>query len=258
MDHATGATASADGIDRKSLQNQTDQARLLWRGYCTENPEGLRPVVFEFSGSPKSGKTTCIDIVQHFFKRQGFRTWAPGEGASQLTPYNLRRDLVAFNTWTLNYAISELLLACFNVNMPDLVFLDRGPFDSLAWMNMLAGEQDARLTTEELSTIERFAVHPKWASLVDRVFLLTCEPGVSLQRENRSKLVELPGTAMNEPTLARLLEAYSDLPGRLGELNGDSPPEVFSADTSNEMEPARLAARVVEEILHVIRVRCGQ
>src|SRR5436309_9566104 len=72
------------------------------------------PVVVEFSGSPKSGKTTNIDVLEHFFKRKGFRIWAPTEGAGKRTPYHLRRDLVAFNTWSLNYAISELLVAYYN------------------------------------------------------------------------------------------------------------------------------------------------
>ena len=55
------------------------------------------PVIIEFSGSPKSGKTTNIDIIDHFFRRSNFKVWAPTEGASKRTPYNLRRDLVAFN-----------------------------------------------------------------------------------------------------------------------------------------------------------------
>lgn len=59
-----------------------------------------RPVFVEFSGTPKSGKSTCIDIVSHFFRRVGFNVLAPTEGASKRTPYYLRRDLVAFNTWS--------------------------------------------------------------------------------------------------------------------------------------------------------------
>src|SRR5580704_16202904 len=92
------------------------------------------PVIVEFSGIPKSGKSTNIDIINHFFRRNGFKVWAPTEGASKRTPYILRKDLVAFNAWSLNYAISELLLSYHNVDTPHLVILDRGPFDSLAWM----------------------------------------------------------------------------------------------------------------------------
>lgn len=58
----------------------------------------IPPVVVEFSGSPKSGKSTTIDIVSHYYKRLEFRVWAPTEGASKRTPYQLKRDLVAFNS----------------------------------------------------------------------------------------------------------------------------------------------------------------
>jgi putative protein kinase ArgK-like GTPase of G3E family len=46
-----------------------------------------RPFFVEFSGTPKSGKSTCIDIVSHFFRRMQYKVLAPSEGASKRTPY---------------------------------------------------------------------------------------------------------------------------------------------------------------------------
>lgn len=123
--------------------------------------EDFEPVVVEFAGSPKSGKSTTIDIITHFFKRMKFKVWAPTEGASKRTPYHLRRDLVAFNAWTLNYAISELLVAYYNVDRPHLVILDRGSFDSLAWMGLLKNMN--KLEEDEYNVIKDFALHPKWS-----------------------------------------------------------------------------------------------
>jgi putative protein kinase ArgK-like GTPase of G3E family len=57
-------------------------------------PGSFNPFVIEFAGSPKSGKSTNIEILVHFFKRMGFKVWAPVEGASRRTPYQLKRDLV--------------------------------------------------------------------------------------------------------------------------------------------------------------------
>ena len=163
----------------------------------------------EFAGSPKAGKTTNIDIVTHFFKRTDFKTWAPTEGASKRTPYYLRRDLVAFNAWALNYAISEILIAYHNVEEYDLVVLDRGPFDSLAWMRVL--RDDGELTPDEYTRIQAFARHPKWAKLVERVYLFTCRPETSLKREHEAKLIRSDGTAMNKTMLGKLHEQYSTL-----------------------------------------------
>jgi thymidylate kinase len=171
--------------------------------------DDFEPVVVEFAGSPKAGKSTTIEIVAHFFKRMGFSVSAPSEGASKRTPYHLRRYLVAFNAWTLNYAISELLVAFHNVDRPFLIFLDRGPFDSLAWMRVLKKRGD--LADEEFGVIERFALLPKWSAIVSQLYLFTCEPDVSLERENEAKLVRRPGTAMNPTMLNDLLEEYEAL-----------------------------------------------
>src|SRR2546429_5788587 len=99
--------------------------------------ERFPPLVLEFAGSPKSGKTTTINIVQHFLRRMDFNVISPPEGASKRNLHHLRQDLVAYNTVALNYAISELLEAYYNVDTPDVIILDRGIFDSLAWVGML-------------------------------------------------------------------------------------------------------------------------
>ena len=42
--------------------------------------EHKRPLFVEFSGTPKSGKSTCIEIVTHFFRRLGFTPNPPKDG----------------------------------------------------------------------------------------------------------------------------------------------------------------------------------
>ena len=39
------------------------------------------PVFIEFAGTPKSGKSTCIDTVSHFFRRTGYKVLAPNRGS---------------------------------------------------------------------------------------------------------------------------------------------------------------------------------
>lgn len=90
-----GTSAEPTTADLTSLEKR---AKAVLEAY----PSALSPVVVEFAGSPKAGKSTTIDIVAHFFKRMKYKVWAPTEGASKRTPYHLKRDLVAFNTWTLN------------------------------------------------------------------------------------------------------------------------------------------------------------
>lgn len=202
------------------------------------------PVILEFSGSPKAGKTTTIDIVNQFFRRIGYKVWAPSEGASKRTPYYLRRDLVAFNAWSLNYAISELLLSFYSVDRQDIVILDRGPFNSLAWMGVLKNR--GGLSDAEYEIIRAYAMHPNWMSKVKRVFLLTCSPDVSMARENDSKLISLPGTAMNEPMLADLLSQYTALSETFeGSL-------VFPISTTSGTSPLSTAFQITDHVLSTL------
>jgi thymidylate kinase len=202
------------------------------------------PVVAELAGSPKSGKSTSIEILAHFLKRTGFKVWAPAEGASKRTPYHLKRDLVAFNTWTLNYAISEMLVAYYNVDHHNVIFLDRGPFDSLAWMALLKRRKE--IPDHEFDVVKDFAMHPRWSKLISRLYLFKCEPDVSLERENQSKLTRLPGTAMNPKMLAELLEQYRELEEDLKQY----PLKVV--ETSHNTSPLSTSYDLMCDLLEVI------
>lgn len=202
------------------------------------------PIVVEFAGSPKAGKTTNIEIVAHFFKRIGFKVWAPTEGASKRTPYHLRRDLVAFNAWSLNYAISELLLAYHNVERNDLIILDRGPFDSLAWMGLLRDQ--GNLTCDHYDVIKQYALHPKWTCYISKVFLFTCKPEISMEREHQSKLIRRPGTAMNDEMLSGLLGQYQMLKKELASY------PLEHIDTSPEGQPLDTAYKIAQQITRLL------
>ena len=68
--------------DRRDKELQVRASELVNRISLLRDEDKL-PLIVEFAGSPKAGKSTTIDIVTHFFKRTGFKTWAPTEGASK-------------------------------------------------------------------------------------------------------------------------------------------------------------------------------
>lgn len=229
--------------DDKQLEELAESVQAL----RARVPDEFAPVVVEFAGSPKSGKTTTIDIVSHFFKRTGFSVYAPSEGASKRTPYHLRRDLVAFNSWTLNYAISELLVAYHNVDRPHLIFLDRGPFDSLAWMQVL--RERGKLSADEYGMIRDFALLPMWADLVSRLYLFTCATELSLEREHESKLITAPGTAMNRSMLDDLLTQYTSLREELSAI------PVAPFETSRTTTPKKTSYEVALDVRELFAER---
>lgn len=233
-------------MDIKLQQLEEDARRIK-----SNLPPDHKPVVIEFAGSPKAGKSTTIDILSHFFKRMGFQVWASTEGASKRTPYHLKRDLIAFNTWTLNYAISELLVAYFNVDHQNLIILDRGPYDSIAWLGLLKNqiEDGKKLTNKEFKILRDFAVNTRWSELFSRVYLFECSVKVSLARENEAKLTHDPGTAMNRSLLSALLREYKALKQ---DFKGS---KLVSVRTSNKTKPRTTSYKLARDILGLFESR---
>lgn len=239
--------ALQDGVkpDEESLKQLEERAGEVLDHYQEKDRD---PIVIEFAGSPKSGKSTTIDVISHFFKRMDFKVRAPTEGASKRTPYHLKRNLVAFNCFTLNYAISELLDAYYNVEQPDLVILDRGPVDSLAWLRHL--KENGQLDDKDFETLRSFALLPLWGELMSMVYLFTCTPEVSLERENDAKLTQREGRAMNQEMLTGILEQYKVLPGKL-----DGDPPVRTVDTTKTTTPIGTSYQIAEDILDLFERR---
>jgi hypothetical protein len=167
---------------------------------------GGPPIFVEFAGTPKSGKSTCIEGVRHFFRRIGYRVLAPTEGASKRTPYFLRGDLVAFNAWSACYAVSSILEARYHSDKYDVALLDRGIFDAFAWFEYL--RKSGLLNEAEQSAINGFLTIDKWKAQIGLVVLLVANAKTSMDRENADKLIFEEGRAMNREVLEGLNKAY--------------------------------------------------
>lgn len=163
----------------------------------------------EFAGTPKSGKSTNIAIVDHFLRRVGFNVLSPSEGASKRTPRFLRVDWPAFNAWTATYALTQVLEGLYDPGKPQISILDRGLFDALAWFEML--ENDDAIDGEFKRRMQEFLTIEKWRGSIDRVFLFTTTPEISMSRENNQMLIHDEGSAMNPERLAALNEAYETI-----------------------------------------------
>src|SRR5882724_237537 len=66
-----------------------------------------RPFVIEFAGTPKSGKSTSVEAIRHFFTRHDFRVHVLSERAADC-PIPMKGHLF-FNTWCATTMLAELL-----------------------------------------------------------------------------------------------------------------------------------------------------
>ena len=86
----------------KMLQDLAKEVLLL-----KESHRQKRPIVIEFSGSPKSGKTSCINSLELFLKRNGFRVEIIQERASVCPVADKRSPM--FNIWTACTSIAGMI-----------------------------------------------------------------------------------------------------------------------------------------------------
>ena len=210
-----------------------------------------RPVFVEFAGTPKSGKSTCIEIASHFFRRFDFKVLAPAEGASRRTPYYLKDNWPAFNTWSASYALMHVLEGRYGSDKYDLAILDRGLFDALAWFEFLEARED--ITTQVRDQIQDFLLIEHWRSMIDAVFLFKTDARTAMDRENRDKLTSEPGSMMNEERIAELNAAYE----AVRERYASQFKRVEIIDTSNlqganQRDQKDTAADVADMILAVL------
>jgi predicted NUDIX family phosphoesterase len=200
-----------------------------------------RPLIIEFSGSPKAGKTRSISVLELFLKRNGFKVEVYTERAS-VSPIKSKGHL-NFNVWVSCASLQGMLESLYKDI--DIFILDRGVFDALVWNEWL--EMTGKITTEEADQVEKFFTMGRWAELVDVIFLVTCDPQTSIEREYADQLTTKRGTIMAEGTLAQFRECIK----RTMEKNGTRFRKIVSADTTNT-KTREGVARITDEALDAL------
>ncbi len=157
-----------------------------------------RAFVIELAGTPKSGKSTSVEAVRHFFSRNGFRVHVLSERAAEC-PIPMKGHLF-FNAWCLTSMLAELIE---NVETEtDVIIIDRGIFDALVWLN--AQHDRGEITFEEASTIEAFALLDRWTSLIDLAVVMNVDADEALSRERSQRIATGDGSIMNKDVLERI------------------------------------------------------
>jgi predicted NUDIX family phosphoesterase/thymidylate kinase len=200
-----------------------------------------RPLIIEFSGAPKAGKTRSISVLELFLKRNGIKVEVFTERAS-IAPIKSKRHL-NFNVWVSCASLQGMLEALYRDI--DVFILDRGVFDALVWNEWL--KMTGKITSEEAGQVAQFFTMQRWTELVDLIFILTCDPKVSIEREYADQLTTKRGTIMAEETLKQFLQASEKI------LHEDREKfkKIVSIDTSKTKTREGVAA-ITDEALKVL------
>jgi predicted NUDIX family phosphoesterase len=162
-----------------------------------------RPILIEFCGSPKSGKTSCINSLNLFLKRNGFKTIVLTERAS-VCPIEQKKHPY-FNIWTACSAIAEIVknLSVGKDNI-DVILADRAIFDALCWFEWLCSNpsiDNPSLNQQQFDRLRGFLNMDLLNRNIDLVYVFKADPKCSMDREYANLLTEKTGSIMNEPML---------------------------------------------------------
>ncbi len=161
-----------------------------------------KPLIVEFSGLPKSGKTTIINSLALFLRRNNISVKVITERAS-ICPVKNKKHMF-FNVWTGCSSLLKIFEELEDDNL-NVIILDRGTYDSIIWLNVL--KDLGRIEDDDLNTITKFLLLDSWRNKIDIIIHMTATVEKALEREYQNLLTDIPGTIMTKEVLTKYLEA---------------------------------------------------
>lgn len=231
----------------KELKEQAAQVKEITGEYRKR-----RPVVIEFSGAPKSGKTSSINSLMQFLKRNDFKVKVLQESAS-VCPVKDKHSPM-FNVWTACDSIRSLIGELESDRTQyDVIIIDRGIFDAMCWFQWLLNQKKMDHRMKE--TMDQFLSMRELISYIDIVFIYKARPDISIEREYASLLTDVSGSIMNETVLKEYLKAIEDTEKYLRDKNWFR--EMHTIDTTDK-DQNDVGKEVTETALRILKELCEE
>lgn len=203
--------------------------------------------IFEFSGLPKSGKTTIIEIVARYFRRRGFNVDVHSDEGTYAA---ISKDEIGGLNVFLGCEASKYILETkyAKARLPTISLVDRGIFDRCIFSETLF--RRGTISSGENTTVQSFFTTPRMTSAISRVFLFVASIEDVIDRERLHSLENVPGAVMNRDFLSSFREVSTELALSLSSYFN----KIDLIDTS-EMngqirDTAKSVAMMIERSLH--------
>jgi len=207
-----------------------------------------RPIIIEFCGSPKSGKSTCIASLEIFLKRNGFKVKTVFERAG-ICPVSDKYS-PEFNIWTATQSLSRLVELLDNkFSDVDIIILDRGLYDACIWFYWQ--RKNMHLDETHYRIFQDFLLCPRWVNKVDLVYIFKANPDTLLNREYRNLLTRKFGSVMRPDVLESLNDSIEEFYESIGQKRFRA---IKQLDTS-ALDPNQVSLAVTETVLSVLEER---
>lgn len=210
-----------------------------------------KPFVIEFSGTPRTGKTTTINNLYDFFKKGGFNVSLIEEfTTSETYREKFKSKLDQMNLGDSNIAIIEEVYRQLQnaiASGKQIILIDRSINDRQMWnyRRFIRGdmkEEQYYTARDKFSTISK--------ELIDFLVITYAEPLISLKRDYLSSLALESRRFLNVANI----EEYNNSLNALQGLFSESVDSITFLDTSN-MSMNEVSIEVASQILPVMRKR---
>jgi|GEM_PF-5230487 len=166
------------------------------------------PFIIEVSGTPNSGKTPAIKVVEKFIRRNKVKYKYIREAAIDCKINNKLSEY--YNLWTLTRSL-ELLIDVFN-NDYYLVICERGIFDALCWMEF--HKKYHNISEEEYKKISDLLLLKKFTDKIAHIAVFKCDVKTSIIRECPHGIKIPHGTIVNNRVLPLINESIESIINR--------------------------------------------
>lgn len=165
-----------------------------------------KPLLIEFLGSARSGKSTSIELIADVFRKHGLNVFVADEETVKLTKAvneNRNKKMQVDSLDYTNQVIEEKLLLYDNFyqNNSDIIIFDRGINDEFIWLDTFGA------TSSKIKEYDNKLKNRK----VDILIIQTCEVDISLKRKYFNSLSILPNKWTNSETLTKYLKGLENV-----------------------------------------------
>lgn len=207
------------------------------------------PFVIEFSGTPRTGKTTTINNLYDFFKKGRFKVELIEEfTTSKYYKEILKKKLNQMNSCDSNLVIIDEVYRQLQEALKsdsDIILIDRSINDRQIWnyRQFIRGDMPYE---QYLSTRDKYKAISN--ELIDFLVITYADPIVSLKRDYISSLALEKRNFLNPENI----EDYNNCLSALHELFSESVESMILLDTSN-IDLNDVSTEVTSHILPVMR-----
>lgn len=186
-----------------------------------------KPYVIEFTGTPRTGKTTIIHILEEFFKKGGFTVKIVDEFTTskyykeKIYPNIKDKSVLYRNTLIPTYVKENIETAI--KEYADIIIVDRGLYDRLIWIYRAKEREEITLTDYNNYVKE----HLDDINVLEDIIISTYTDSTSaIKRDYKAHLSLEPRTFLNKKNIDEYNNAFNNT---LDMINN-----IYSFDTTNE------------------------